>query len=214
MNTEIKWRKVLQISGAALFLAVLLLGWRFPLLAYCMFLNVAAGIFGAFYSGGHAGCGTLCPRGAFYRLLPNKKRSLPRFLFHGAWSVWFMLPVLAGLLVWIRPGASWTAWGSVFYGMILATTVFGLSGALLFNRGFWCALCPMGRLYQKIMPEKNRLRIGSSCVHCGKCSGRCPLQFNPSEDAAAGVFQNSACMKCGECVEVCPKKALSFRSRE
>ena len=66
---------------ALLFVVVLALGWRYPYLAYCLFVNVAVGLAGALRHGGRHGCGTFCPRGAFYSMPPL--RGLQQRRFHG-----------------------------------------------------------------------------------------------------------------------------------
>ena len=73
--------------GAFVFVLILALGWRYPYLAYCMFLNVAVGLFGALRHGGRHGCGSFCPRGAFYSLLPDTGRKLPSGLLARKTSV-------------------------------------------------------------------------------------------------------------------------------
>ena len=62
-----KWdlKAVKRHVEALVFVAILALGWRYPYLAYCLFLNVAAGLFDAMRHGGRHGCGNFCPRGAF-----------------------------------------------------------------------------------------------------------------------------------------------------
>ena len=58
------FKNVKRYGGAAAFVIILALGWRYPYLAYCMFFNVAAGLFDAMRHGGRHGCGNFCPRGA------------------------------------------------------------------------------------------------------------------------------------------------------
>ena len=41
-----------RVVEAILFVIVLALGWRYPYLAYCLFLNVAVGLVGALRRGG------------------------------------------------------------------------------------------------------------------------------------------------------------------
>ena len=72
-----KLGSVIRAVEALMFVFVLALGWRYPYLAYCMFLNVAAGLVGALRHGGRHGCGNICPRGAFYSFLPDTGRKLP-----------------------------------------------------------------------------------------------------------------------------------------
>ena len=52
-----KWnfKNVKRYGGALAFVIILALGWRYPWLAYCMFLNVAVGLFDAVRHGGRHG---------------------------------------------------------------------------------------------------------------------------------------------------------------
>ncbi len=195
---------------AAAFVAVLALGWKYPWLAYCMFFTVAGGVFGALREGGRYGCGNFCPRGAFYRLLPDTGRKLPRRVGKNVWLAGLVPAVMLALIIVVRPGLSWLAWGTVFYGMIAATTAVGIVGYIFWNRGFWCAMCPMGKIFRKINPEKNRLTVDAACVHCGKCVKACPFQYNPGAFAGKGEFPEPGCVKCGRCVAACPVGALKF----
>ncbi|MCQ2380441.1 MAG: 4Fe-4S dicluster domain-containing protein [Victivallaceae bacterium] len=195
----------------AIFLLVLLLGWRYPVLAYCMFLDVALGIAGAIGKGGRYGCGNYCPRGAFLALLPDTGRHLPDAFFRKRLS-WYLMPLLlAGLIAIVRP-TGFSAWGKVFYFMILTTTVIGIVGGMVFNRGFWCSVCPMGKCFKLINGEKAGIEVADGCVSCEKCVKSCPFGFNPPGNAKDGVFATPDCMRCGRCVEACPKSLLKTRS--
>ncbi|MDD4816437.1 MAG: 4Fe-4S binding protein [Victivallaceae bacterium] len=206
-------RRILKVVMAAAFVAVLAFGWKYPWLAYCMFLSVAAGVVGALRRGGRYGCGNLCPRGAFYRLLPDTGRKLPHWAGRNVWLAGVVPAVMAALIAATRPGWSWREWGVVFFGMIVVTTLIGLAGYLVWNRGFWCAMCPMGKIFRRINPEKNRLTAAASCVRCGRCVKACPFQFDPGASAGKDGFTEAGCIKCGRCVEVCPVGALSFPAR-
>ena len=94
---KIDFRSVKRYGGAAAFVAILALGWRYPYLAYCMFLNVAVGLCGALRHGGRHGCGTFCPRGAFYSLLPDTGRKVPAGLLKRKMSILVMIAMVAGL---------------------------------------------------------------------------------------------------------------------
>lgn len=206
-----KWNpgKVRRGIGALLFAAILALGWRYPYLAYCMFINVAAGIFGALRHGGRHGCGTFCPRGAFYSMLPDTGRKLPPGLTARRTSLAVMVVMLAALILWLRPN-SFRGWGMLFYIMIVITTAAGLAGWLIFNRFFWCAVCPMGKIYKMIRPGRSGIRVSGGCVKCGLCAKACPFGFFPPGGAADGVFRDPDCMHCRRCVERCPKHALAL----
>lgn len=195
---------------AAAFVAVLALGWRIPWLSYCLAINVAVGLAGAFLHGGRHGCGTFCPRGAFYSFLPDTGRKIPRKLLAGKTSLFVMPLLLAALWAAFRPETA-RDWGVVLYAMIAVTTAAGLAGWLLANRHFWCAVCPMGKLYKAIRPGKTALAVDGTCVGCGLCAKACPFGFDPPKESVGGLFRNADCMHCGRCVARCPKGALSWR---
>lgn len=196
---------------ALMFVIVLALGWRYPILAYCMFLNVAIGIVGALRHGGRHGCGTFCPRGAFYSFLPDTGRKLPAGLLARKTSIAVMIVMLLALTLWLRPN-SIRAWGMLFYIMIAITTTVGIIGWLVFNRYFWCSICPMGKIYKTIRPYRSGIRVAGSCVKCGLCAKACPFGFFPPEAAENGLFRNPDCMHCRRCIERCPKHALTMES--
>lgn len=193
---------------AALFVVVLALGWRYPWLAYCLVLNVAVGLVGAIRHGGRHGCGNFCPRGAFYSVLPDTGRKVPPGLLAKNMSVFVMVAMFAGLVVWLRPATA-REWGFLFWVAIAITTTIGVVGWLVFNRSFWCSVCPMGKIYKTINPGKSGIRVGDGCVKCGLCAKACPFGFFPPGKAEGGVFRNADCMLCRQCVERCPRKVLA-----
>lgn len=194
---------------AALFVLVLALGWRYPWLAYCLVVNVAVGLAGAIRHGGRHGCGNFCPRGAFYSVLPDTGRKVPPGLLAKNTSVYVMVAMFAGLILWLRP-ATWRAWGFLFWVAIAITTTVGLVGWLVFNRYFWCSICPMGKIYKTIHPGKTGIRVSDTCVKCGLCAKTCPFGFFPPDAGPSGVFRAPDCMLCSRCIERCPRKALSL----
>ena len=193
---------------ASLFVAVLALGWRYPLLGWCLALNVAVGLAGAVRHGGRHGCGNFCPRGAFYAMLPDTGRRVPPGLLAKKTSIYVMAAMFAGLLAWLRP-ATLREWGFLFWTAIAITTTIGLAGWLVFNRWFWCSVCPMGKIYKTIRPGRSGIRVGGACVKCGQCAKACPFGFFLPGAAVDGVFRNPDCLLCRRCAERCPKKALS-----
>ena len=207
-NKSISLKRIIE---ALMFVVVLALGWRYPILAYCMFLNVAVGLYGALRHGGRHGCGTFCPRGAFYSFLPDTGRKVPAGLLARKTSIAVMVVMLVGLTLWLRP-TTIRGWGMLFYIMIAITTTVGLIGWLVFNRYFWCSICPMGKIYKTIRPNKTGIRVADTCVKCRLCAKACPFNFFPPESAKDGVFQNPDCMHCRRCMERCPKHALSMET--
>ena len=206
---KLDFKTVKRHVSALAFAVILALGWRYPYLAYCMFLNVAVGLYGALRHGGRHGCGTFCPRGAFYSMLPDTGRKVPSGLLKRKMSILVMVALVAGLAVWLRPN-SIRSWGMLFYLMIVITTAVGLVGWLIFNRYFWCAICPMGKIYKTIRPGRSGIRVGDTCVKCGACAKACPFGFFPPGAAKDGVFRDPDCMHCLRCAERCPKRALSL----
>ncbi len=199
-------------AGAALFVAVLALGWRYPYLAYCLLLNVVAGLVLAIRHGGRHGCGNFCPRGAFYSMLPDTGRKVPPGLLAKNTSVFALVALFAGLYAWLRP-ATLRGWGFLFWTAVAATTAVGLVGWLVFNRYFWCTVCPMGKILRTVNPGKAGIRVGGACVQCGLCAKACPFGFYPPGAAVDGVFRNPDCLSCRRCIERCPRKALSSAPR-
>ena len=206
---EWNFKTVKRYGGALAFVIILALGWRYPYLAYCMFLNVAVGLFDAIRRGGRHGCGNFCPRGAFYSLLPDTGRKVPAGLLKRKTSILVMIAMVAALAVWLRP-TTFRGVGTLLYIMIVITTTVGLIGWLVFNRYFWCSICPMGKIYKAIRPGKTGIRVADSCVKCGLCAKSCPFGFFPPGAAEDGVFRDPDCMHCLRCVERCPKRALSL----
>ena len=206
-----KWnfRTVKRWGGAVAFVAILALGWRYPYLAYCLLLNVAVGLLGAVRHGGRHGCGNFCPRGAFYSLLPDTGRKVPAGLLKRKASIFVMMALFAGLAIWLRP-TTFRSWGMLLYIMIVLTTTVGLVGWRVFNRYFWCAVCPMGKIYKTIRPGKSAIRVSETCVRCGLCAKACPFGFFPPASAKDGAFRDPDCMHCRRCVERCPRHALSM----
>ena len=206
-----KFKSVKRVGGALAFVVILALGWRYPYLAYCMFLNVAVGLYGAVRHGGRHGCGSFCPRGAFYSFLPDTGRKVPAGLLKRRMSILVMMAMVAGLAIWLRP-TTFRGVGMLLYIMIVITTAVGLIGWLIFNRYFWCSICPMGKIYKMIRPGKTGIRIAENCVKCGLCAKSCPFGFFPPGAAGDGVFRDPDCMHCLRCVERCPKHALSLET--
>ena len=205
-NRAASWKRGIE---ALMFVVVLGLGWRYPYLSYCLFLNVIVGLVGAVRHGGRHGCGNFCPRGAFYSFLPDTGRKLPAGLLARKMSIAVMAFMVLVLAIWLRP-ATIRAWGMLFYIMIAVTTTVGLVGWLVFNRYFWCSVCPMGKIYKTIRPRRTGIRVAETCVKCGLCAKSCPFGFFPPGAAPDGVFRNPDCMHCRRCVDRCPKHARSL----
>ena len=106
-------RKTKDRIKALVFVIVLARGWKYPYLAYGLFVNVAVGLVGALRHGGRHGCGNFCPRGAFYSLLPDTGRKVPTKLLSRKTSLFVMVAMVAGLYLWMRPSTV-RGWGFLF----------------------------------------------------------------------------------------------------
>lgn len=198
-------KKAFRIVLAGLFLGVIGLGWRWPMLAYCMFLNVLLGIILCRVKGGRYACGNTCPRGAFYGLLPRfHKGRIPDKLRRIPISFPFMALVLGGLIWWVGPN-DLRSWGVVFYGLLVTTFIVGIAGAVSYRVYFWCALCPMGKIYRWVGRPVTGPTVGTGCVSCGQCDAVCPMSL----PVRSG--NNPDCLQCGACVEKCPKGILRLK---
>ncbi|GAB7082076.1 4Fe-4S binding protein [Megalodesulfovibrio paquesii] len=73
----------------------------------------------------------------------------------------------------------------------------------------WCRhVCPAGALLGLLSrrPALSR-QVRSTCVGCGKCQARCPMDAIPDDPFAT---RREDCIACQRCVEVCPVGAVSF----
>lgn len=64
---------------------------------------------------------------------------------------------------------------------------------------------PGNRPYRTYMKVPLKPRADKSCVRCGECARRCPVQAIPAENPAS--VDRTECISCMHCVAVCPVKA-------
>jgi len=170
---------------------------------------------------GRVFCGWLCPLGGLLNLLellpwrnrlPGRER-IAYWLRRGrlSWGALLLGALLAGggwpllLSPWmlLTQQLRALAEGTVPWLLILLLGV----GVLIFPRA-WCSyLCPSGLLFSGIARWRRwRLRLGESCIDCGRCWRRCPTA---SIDSARLVVDES-CIVCGRCWEECPVAAINW----
>ncbi len=205
-----------QFVMAAVFIAVFIFGWKYPILGFfiplCMILGVGLGLFK-----GRKFCDWYCPRGSFYDvwLKPvSPQRKIPG-LFK---NIYFRLGVLFFLMVvmWVNLVRRWpnsVNIGMFFIIMMTSTTLLGVVLALLLHQRSWCFFCPVGTIANLVGRNKFTLKIDSkACNECKLCAKVCPIQIEPYKFKKTGTqgIQDYDCLKCGTCVAACPKKALSF----
>lgn len=165
--------------------------------------------------------------------IPVRKRKLPkwtRFMKYGI-LVWFVLiwpwiqksqsflglgdptfceyicpagMVMAGVPLLLGDGELSSAIGPVFSikAFVLAVTVIGCVYVVRF---FCKTLCPLGAIYGLL----NKVSIyhlsvdPRKCIHCGKCSGVCPMDVDPVKEPCS-----AECIRCGKCACACEQRAI------
>ncbi len=207
-------RRLKQFFMAPVFVAILILGWFYPLLGYfiplCMLFGIALS-----FSRGRKWCDWYCPRGSFYDAyvsVVSPQKEIPPFLR----SIYFRITVLAFLMLVMTFQLS-RRWpdpykiGAFFVTLITITTVTGIILALIFHQRTWCLICPLGTLSNLIGRNRRLIQIDSGlCVECKLCVKACPIQIKPYLFKKEGVvpIKDGDCLKCGMCLAVCPKQAL------
>ncbi|MFH1458170.1 MAG: 4Fe-4S binding protein [Candidatus Omnitrophota bacterium] len=211
-------RRFKQFLMAPVFVAILVLGWFYPLLGYfiplCMLFGIALS-----FTRGRKWCDWYCPRGSFYDVVVSAvspKRNIPSFLK----SMYFRIGVLLVLLL-VMAFQLFRYWpdphkiGAFFVILITITTAAGIILALIFHQRTWCLICPLGTMANLIGGSRRPLKIDSDlCGECKLCAKVCPVQIRPYLFKKEGLqpVKDGDCLKCGMCVIACPKKALKFSS--
>ena len=159
-GAPIMTRKLKERIEALAFIIVLMLGWKYPYLAYCLFLNVALGLVGTFRHGGRHGCGNFCPRGAFYSLLPDTGRK-------------------GGLSSAVISGAPSVRWGKSTSQSTQDAPPFA-SRTLASHAVFAPKPPPFG--FNPLRDAQNGLFRNPDCIYCCRCIDRCPRHALTMED--------------------------------
>ncbi len=209
-------RKSKQFLMGIVFLAVLIGGWKYPLLGYfiplCMLLGMGIGVFK-----GRKWCDWLCPRGSFFDVMIkpiSPKKEILRF-FKG-------LPIRIGMITFlmlmmtlqiIKRWPNPYKIGMFFVILLTVTTIIGIILALIFHHRTWCCFCPIGSMANWVGRGKYPLKIDSKlCTECKLCYKVCPSQVAPFNFKSQEVqpVSDGDCLKCKLCVLACPAKALNF----
>lgn len=188
--------------------AILALGWRYPVVGFAVPVVMLVGMVGGLL-GGRWVCGNLCPRGAFFDRVVAvfaRNRPVPQAL-RGLGFRWALFAGLMGFLAFrvsADPG-NWRHWGTVFWQMCAITTGIGLIGSFVTNARFWCAICPIGTFGNAVGGAKGQLTIdGSGCKSCGCCDNACPMHLPVAAHCPDGVIAERDCIRCGACAAACP----------
>jgi ferredoxin-type protein NapH len=212
---NIKKRYLTQWLLLLITLAVIGLGWKYPILGFIVPLAMLAGIIGALFNGRYV-CGNLCPRGAFFDRLIAKvspQRQLPSF-FRSMILRITILVLLMGMMIYqlSQNIGQWEHWGRVFWLMCTVTTVVGVVLAFFIRSRTWCSFCPIGTVGKLIgsrrAPAATLQLDSKKCVGCRLCEKVCPMNLTIISNEKT-VANNGDCIKCWECIAKCPRKALS-----
>lgn len=197
------------------FVAILILGWYYPILGYfiplCMFMGILIGAVR-----GRKWCDWYCPRGAFYDIFMkpiSRKKNIP-WIFKNLYFRLVVLLLLFSAMAFnlARRWPNSDKIGLLFVTIMSITSVLGIVLAVIFHQRSWCMICPVGTLANLIGKNKYPLRINPElCVECKLCAKACPIQIKPyifktSKDKAV---KEGDCLKCNLCIAACPRKALS-----
>lgn len=206
-------RRLKQISSSLILIAILIFGWRFPVLGYfiplCMVLGVLISI-----RRGRKWCDWYCPRGSFYDVWASNispKKDIPPILrknyFRFSIMALLFLVMTANLVIF---WPDFNRIGFSFVVMLSVTTLAGIILSFVFHQRSWCLVCPVGTIASLGGGNKMPLKISPSCVECRLCSGVCPIQIKPYIYRSGNIerIKDCDCLKCDLCVAVCPKKAL------
>lgn len=193
--------------------AVILLGWKYPVLGFAVPAAMLTGMAGGFFRGRYI-CGNVCPRGSFYDTLFSffaGKRPVPLF-FYSQWFRWGVMAALMSFMTWRlaqNPG-EWQHWGRVFWSMCLITTAVGVPLGMVYRARTWCSFCPVGTFAAAVGRQKYQLEISADCRQCGACEKSCPMGLSIAEHKDAGNLPHHDCIKCSSCVTTCPRGALDW----
>lgn len=204
-NSHYKWLLALVM------VAVIALGWRFPLLGFIVPAAMGAGIAGGFLRGRWV-CGNACPRGSFldsWFHLISGHRAIPSLLKNAK----FRGLVLSALMsfMFLRLSQNPTSiehWGLVFWHMCAVTTVVAVALGVRYSARSWCVFCPVGTLSGTAGKEKHSLQVSSSCRECGYCERHCPMQLDIARYRHTGHSVEKDCIKCSACISACPRKGV------
>ena len=207
------------LSGATL--PAIILGGLLasPALGYFLMICLVAAVGISLFLGRYW-CNWLCPRGSFLESLLgriSRGKAFPAFFR----TSWFRLAILGVFMVMMTLNflKLYPQMG-VFDGMGLAlvrvlaiSTLVAVAIGIVIHPRAWCSFCPGGTMALWVGGAKGPLvRVNeSSCIECGLCDKRCPLQLQPSSFRGSVTGTDGDCLKCFRCVSACPRNALSLQ---
>ncbi|MFH0739333.1 MAG: 4Fe-4S binding protein [Candidatus Omnitrophota bacterium] len=209
-----------RFLNSLVFIAIIIMGWQYPLLGYfipfCMLIGIIIGL-----SRGRKWCDWYCPRGSFYDTLMkplSAGRGIPglfKNIYFRIGVLIFLMLIMAINLI-LRWPNSYNI-GRFFVFLLTITTAVGIVLAIIFHQRSWCSFCPIGTVINLISRGKEGLRINSElCVECKICFKACPMQIRPYLFKGEGIetVKDADCLRCGSCVASCPTKALALENKQ
>ncbi len=214
MNTSLPTPALHRWLLGSLMVAVIALGWKYPLLGFVVPVAMLTGMAGGALRGRYV-CGNFCPRGSFFDTFFARfgpVRQIPEKLFGLKLRGLVMLGLMSFMTYRLMQNPEHLAhWGAVFWQMCLITTLVALVLGLIYRPRTWCAICPVGTMAHVTGGRKMLLAVAENCSSCRLCEKNCPMGLEVSDFKINGTVQNSDCLQCGTCVNVCPVSALSLQ---
>lgn len=200
----------------------IVLGWCWPVTGWALLLYIIGTVLTAFWRG-RWWCGHVCPRGDLYlRLLSrfSPHRRIPPFVRTFAFRLFVVCLVFSSFGIGIyNSWGDWSAMGSVFWQLIVTTTIIGVVLSFIYAPMTWCSFCPMGTLAAWAAPKKTPLPAAFTSIHvdkgcemkCRMCARVCPMQLSPYDARGQQTgYLHPDCFKCGKCVRACPTKMMGI----
>lgn len=142
-------KKSLKLILTFVFLVVVSLGWKFPLLGFVVLWVMMMGMFVSPKRGRWV-CANACPRGSFLDTLikgRGLKNKYPKYFRSSAFK-WIIVSILMCLMFYnlVFTVNSFLAFGLLLWRMCFVTSIIAILMAFIFNHRAWCAICPMGTI--------------------------------------------------------------------
>lgn len=193
-NDAVESRRGRQPWLGVFFLALMIVGWWYPLVAFVGVVAMLAGAIGIGVFTGRYWCNWLCPRGSFFDSmlrLVSRGRTAPDWfhhpLFRLGWIVWFTIMVVRGVLpVW----GDLAAMSQPFARLMVVSTAIAVVLGVVYHERAWCLFCPMGTMgnaanrLAKLLGRGVEPQVtvdGDACVNCLRCHSVCRQGIEPNE---------------------------------